>query len=380
MATWTVGIVLVTLIVWTAAGEGGAATGAYSSNDNPIKYVIYSLPVTVWWAYLAINRVVLRLDARAILALAIYLVCALTTMLANAWFEFHAIRDLAIVTGYLLLFILRFEAPTRIADIALGGLAVGMVIETLRGDIGWDVDLNPSMEDLFGLSGSQNPSLFGSHALLESVLAFPIGIVLLYYLCARKRGRAVIAGMLLLMASKRIAFLGVAFAVAFDLASSRRGPPRVARPLALGIVLTLSVVALFSAQLFELSADSLNLKDTSASSVSGGRYEIATWLWDELRSGSLLAWIIGSGPGSADAIVSDNFSLANPHNDWLKLLFDYGVVGFAAMHAVLFLNLARDRLGLMLYVYTATLMMTDNIFIYMFYYPFVVMIMRIVRR
>jgi hypothetical protein len=98
-------------------------------------------------------------------------------------------------------------------------------------------------------------------------------------------------------------------------------------------------------------------------------------LWNQLKAGQMANWIFGFGPGAADAWVTSYFRLGNPHNDWLKILFDYGTFGFLSLHAILFLTLTRHRLGIMIYLYSATLMMTDNVFIYMFHQVFVAMMM-----
>ena len=75
--------------------------------------------------------------------------------------------------------------------------------------------------------------------------------------------------------------------------------------------------------------------------------------------------------------------LSNPEGTTLfgphSLLLDYGACGWVIIHVVFFLILAHHRLGLMIHLYTAVLMMTDIIFIYMFYYPFVAMVMCVER-
>jgi hypothetical protein len=145
-------------------------------------------------------------------------------------------------------------------------------------------------------------------------------------------------------------------------------------------VVLLSAIAIASIYLFEDVANNLELEDSSADAVSLGRYDIALMLWDRLHHSGPLNWLIGFGPGAADAIVENYTILQNPHNDWLKILFDYGAIGFVAIHSILFANLARHRLGLMIYIYTATLMVTDNVFIYMFYHAYVALIMCTARK
>jgi O-antigen ligase len=145
--------------------------------------------------------------------------------------------------------------------------------------------------------------------------------------------------------------------------------------LAFAVALTLSIIAIFSVVFFRDAANSFAATGgSSPNGLSMGRYDIAVMLWEKLRAASTLNWFIGFGAGSADA-VSEVTANLNPHNDWLKVMFDYGILGLCVVHMMFFLILARHRLGIMMYLYTATLMMTDNVFIYLYYYPFIAMAM-----
>ena len=149
--------------------------------------------------------------------------------------------------------------------------------------------------------------------------------------------------------SKRITFTGVLLAAGFELGLAGIKSRRTCWLLALLIVVALSITAIFSAQLFETAADSLALPDLDAAGVSVGRYDLAVMLWNQLKAGQMVNWIFGFGPGAADAWVTSYFSLGNPHNDWLKIFCDYGIVGFLGLHAILFLTLTRHRLGIIIY-------------------------------
>jgi hypothetical protein len=352
VAAWMSGILLISLTLWG------------TSQDGALKYIIYTLPLTLTSAYLVINEWHWRVHRPAAVSLALYLACAATSVVVNASFDFFAIRDVAIVSGYLLLFALWFRAPAWTADIALLALTLGMIAEAATTGLGKEVNW------------------FGSDGILESALAFPIGAVTLYFLHTGRWGRALMAFVLLFLAFKRIAFLGVAIAVGFDLVLGRFIRQGAARTIALTVVITLSAAALFSAQLFELVSSTLDLEQTSANSISLGRYDIATRLWQDIVPGPLGKWLIGFGPGAADSVVTATTAgtLTNAHNDWLKILYDYGVIGLVVMHIVLFHTLTGHRLGVMLYLYGATVMMTDNILIYMFYHPFVMLMIATSRR
>ena len=333
-------ITLVTLAAWTAFAS------------TPVKYIIYSLPFTLAAAYLVCHGGQARIALRGVAALGLFLPLAAGTIIINSWYDFHAIRDIAIIGGYLLLFTLWLEAPAATARLALAALITGLLVEGATE----------------GFSGSFN--LLGSEGILESTLAFPLGVVTIYFVRMRQWTLAAVAAVALFLAFKRIAFAAVAAAVLFDVATGIVSQ-RTARRLAFLAVLALSLMALFSTQLFELASSTLNLERSSADAISLGRYNIAIQVWGDMGLRPLRQWVIGSGPGSADAFVTANSHLINLHNDWLKILYDYGLLGFLVIHAVLYIYQTESRTGVALYLYSAIVMMTDNIFIYMFYHPFV---------
>ena len=377
MAVWTTWILLATIVIWTASGGSGGPAYARIDPNNHAKYIIYSLPLTLsgaYWLSFGVDRI--RIDERGLAALGIYSVLAVTGIAANSWTEFYAIRDLTIICSYLLLFVFWFRAPDSAIDVCLVALALCQVIELA-------IRFTPGVtlidaDSLYAMLGLANPSvrytaLIGPHSLLESTLGFPLGVIVLYYVHNRRWRLALMAGFLLLLAFKRISFAGVIVALTFDAITRNRTRLRSAKRMAALAAIGLSITAIYSVLVFQSAADALQLKNSSADAISLGRYDIALLLWSRWHDASVLNWLIGFGAGAADSI-SEVFQ-SNPHNDWLKILFDYGVIGFLVIHAVFFLIFARHRVGLMIYLYNTVLMMPDNVFIYMYHYPFIALIM-----
>ena len=382
MAVWATWILFATILIWTISGGSGGPGGARLPERGAGKYIIYSLPFTLGGAYwLSFGARQLKLDLKAAAALGLYLVVAATGLAANDATRFYAFRDIAIVSGYLSLFVFWFRAPASVLNVCVVAVAVCMGIEGAT-RISPDMQLL-NAEGLYAILGLSNPegtTLFGPHSLLESTLGFPLGVLVLSLVHNRRWRFAAAAALLQLFAFKRISFAGVALALAFNALTHRTLSLKGARRLALGIAVGLSLTAMFSTAIFENVSGSLRLENSSANAISLGRYDIAVMLWKQLSEAAPANWLIGFGAGGADAVTEQAVpDLKNPHNDWLKILFDYGVCGWVVMHAVFFMILARHRLGLMIYLYTAMLMMTDNIFIYMFYYPFVAMAMCVER-
>lgn len=109
-------------------------------------------------------------------------------------------------------------------------------------------------------------------------------------------GSTIVALVLLFLSFKRIAFLGVALAIAFDVGISGFMRLRAARAVAVLIVVVLSLVALFSTQIFEYVTTTLSIESTSANSISLGRYDIAVKLWEDLARNKALSWMLGLAP------------------------------------------------------------------------------------
>lgn len=130
-----------------------------------------------------------------------------------------------------------------------------------------------------------------------------------------------------------------------------------------------------------LEGDVLRLGGGLALNVSG-RANLWGVTWDSFVESP---WV-GKGPGSAEEVVSSRYpDIAHPHNDYLKLLHDYGIVG-ASLFLFGFFRLiiltrrrwaAADRVGdrasarlhlaaFLALVATALSMVTDNSLAYVF--------------
>lgn len=341
-------IVFAVMAVWTAFHETAA------------KYALYALPFAIPAVYLVVERGKLGLYRSGLFALMLYLGFALGSLLYNGPTGFFTYRDLLIIGGNLLLFTIYVRPPPLVADMAMVTLGAGLLIEAIRNGVGLNINF------------------FSGDGIVESVLAFPLGVVFLYYFHERKWVRTFIALFLLFAAFKRIALFAAFIAVFIDIGFRLLGGRGIDKYAAAAFVLVCSLVALLSDQLFSLFIDVFAPQGLDANDISVGRFQLATLLWDHVANHGSSHTVFGFGPGAADDLIDRKGHIAtNPHNDWLKLFFDYGIVGFAGAHVVLFILHARNTLGLMIYIYSAVLMMTDNTLIYTFYFVFVFLMMRI---
>jgi hypothetical protein len=167
------------------------------------------------------------------------------------------------------------------------------------------------------------------------------------------------------------------------------GPLRLRkRLLALGL-LALAAVAVFNTERFQQKmfySGSGTLEDLTLENPdlrSTGRFA----LWEVMREEIAKKPLLGHGANAQEAFIFDLLKIrGQPHNDWLRLLFDYGWVGVGLYGLTLLAQVALlvrlhrrcaedDDGGRMLagataasFVVYALIMVTDNIFLYTAYF------------
>jgi hypothetical protein len=108
-----------------------------------------------------------------------------------------------------------------------------------------------------------------------------------------------------------------------------------------------------------------------------GRHAIGTEMARVMDGRSFVESLVGFGPGSADAlanIVSDGV-LTQPHNDWLKILYDYGILGSIAVTVFIAIVFSTSTTGAVIAITSAIIMTTDNVVIYLYYqFPIILMV------
>jgi hypothetical protein len=100
-----------------------------------------------------------------------------------------------------------------------------------------------------------------------------------------------------------------------------------------------------------------------------GRYAIGAELNRAMNNRPFVESLFGSGPGSADTIATIVTSgiLTQVHNDWMKILYDYGIAGSFIMTAFIALVFSTSSTAAAIVIAIATMMCTDNVLIYLYY-------------
>lgn len=142
---------------------------------------------------------------------------------------------------------------------------------------------------------------------------------------------------------------------------------------ALGII---NIVASNLTSISEYEYRSMRMS-VSIDEVMLGRYEIGSEMNRAMNTRPLVESLIGSGTGSGDALAwtaSDGI-LDQPHNDWLKILYEYGIVGSFIITTFMALIFSTSATGAVIAIGMATMMSTDNVLIYLYYqFPIVLMV------
>jgi hypothetical protein len=144
----------------------------------------------------------------------------------------------------------------------------------------------------------------------------------------------------------------------------------------LAALLTIDIVASNLTSISEDAHQSLNI-GVSIEEVMLGRFEIGSEMNHAMNTRPFVESLLGSGAGSADvlaAIVSDGV-LSEPHNDWMKILYDYGIVGSLIIITFMAAIFSTSATAAVIAITGATMMSTDNVLIYLFYqFPVVLMV------
>ncbi len=145
------------------------------------------------------------------------------------------------------------------------------------------------------------------------------------------------------------------------------------------LLLAFSVFFAIGVHLVEVSGYFLSIADSdgtaSVEKFLMGRDVYILALKSEFYNSSLGSKIFGHGPGQADSFLwefvkpdwTDKVKYVNPHNDYLKILYDYGVVGALVIFFIMYAMYINSRIGVAIFFYTLGVFFVDNSLIFIYY-------------
>lgn len=103
-----------------------------------------------------------------------------------------------------------------------------------------------------------------------------------------------------------------------------------------------------------------------------GRIRLLAVLESGLQRNEWHHWLLGHGPGTADWLMLEWLTSRwtpwgvpiNPHNDFLKLLYDYGVMGLIGYFFIAYYLYVRSKPGLIVFLFTLPVFLVDNTMIF----------------
>lgn len=332
------------LCAWAAILVMVAMISRVAGVDNSARYVIYLLPPAMIAITVVLSGGRPEIDRSSLGAVILFAVAVTLSVAVNGSLGGYASRDILIIGGYLALFSLSFFGRRHFADILLVTLVAGMVLEAAREGIQLQI------------------RLLESDGILESTLAFPLGAVFIYYVLTNRPFRAFVTFIFFFAAFKRIALAAALAALLVHMTIRLLRLVRWEKSIFILIMIVCTIASLFSRELFIFAAQMGDGLDPTELSL--GRLGMAEAIWEAYQNGSLPHFLFGHGPGEAHAVVR-SVQDDDPHNDWLKIFFEYGLFGLLAFYAIFAKVFLRDPVFTCIGIYVAILFVSDNTLVYM---------------
>lgn len=222
-------------------------------------------------------------------------------------------------------------------------------------------------------------SLGQSRAAAESSLGLALPLVALLLHVQKKHVLMWLTIGICFLMYKRIAILSLLLVVGLDffLVSIVRCKESIQYTISCAALAILSLIGLNFGAVIRWIADWLSFFmdfHLSVNQFSAGRYFVdQVFRSDVLDKNSLFNWMFGNGAGSSTAYLDKigyltNFNFPLLHNDWLRILSEYGFLGLFSIILLFTLMMRKGRLYRLIIVYTAFCFLTDNVATYLFYW------------
>ncbi len=322
------------------------------SSYGLVRYAIYLTPIVILLVYTVCVQKI-EFDPVNISAVFIYMAAVLPTFLNNTDIGFFWIRDFLIIIVPFSVFIFKMNVSDKHIKGFLLSLIAAIFLPILAGNKTLSLEVD----------------FIASKGILESSYGLTIGAIAVYFIHKRDWRWGLIALVFTFISFKRVAFGGIVLAGlipvllrADHFLSERR--TRFACVLAFAVLVIVGLNMVF---LFEYGVRTL-FGDVSVDRYALGRYAMAKILLAYQEMQNVSFWMFGGGPGSAQALVAEYYeSLEQPHNDFMKINFEYGFLGQLLIYVMLYLTIARTKIGSYLFLYQGIMFLTDNTFIYAFH-------------
>lgn len=355
------GLPLVSAVVWVAVAALGlrwtAASMEPGSAQLIARYAIYIVPLltAVLWAVTTLSRRVAVAGPIAMSrdgARAFFLITG--SMVFSALLTSGSWRDAVWFVGLAVLTHLPFVFRLHVRTSVLRGAVVSLALAAVAASV---------------LRAGSDAGLFGdlitSEASGEGDWSYDMGILSLGALLAGQWVLGAVAAVGSFVAFKRGALLGLMVGWVCFVAMRIAGIRRV-RFSALAAVYGVTAIAAtvgFEPIVRHLTAivDPWSPFPLSENFLTMGRVYVHGILWTDIQERGTLRQLFGFGAGTASFIIHD---MAHPHNDYLRILYEQGIIGIFMWSIAYAYLLRRVRYNLAIAVLTAIILATNNNIVY----------------
>lgn len=331
---------------------------------SKFRHIIYTLPfLSLVLAITLADRGRLLLHKPFAVACLAFGAATFMSIIVNANASFEVIRNVLIVLGSMMIFLPQFRVLPQAVKLLVGIFALSMACSAVFKGV------------------SANADLVGSQGVLEHPAAFPLGILTLYFWRMKSYKWSALSFVLCFLAFKRIALLALLVSLAVDfitrlVSHSEAGLRRKTAVAALLVLIGSAALAFSFDEVIVFVIRTFDI-DMSANQFSLGRYFYALLVDHHMAAQGEIQWLFGNGPGFADTLITlEEQSEGRLHNDYKKILLEYGVVGSVIFFAALYRLYGTNRDGYLILVNIALIYVTDNAFQFIYYYFTCFMVLR----
>lgn len=307
------------------------------------------------------------IDKNLIKCLVIYLSLVIFTLIINInQINYHvAFRDIIIITSFLGFFTIKLDYTDNHVKYLffIMILAYGIYLN-------FNISLN-TIKSLF-VADQENHN--------EYIAGFIFGVFLWYFLLNRQWFFVFICIIVIMLTSKRVTFLGLicsTVAYYFIYLNINKSNESIKRLILMAVYFALMYIIainLIPIAKFVIYIFNLEGRVTVWELLSARDWFIVT-LEPEIFDTGFINYFFGHGPGQADFFLQHNLPYekfgiiekpANPHNDFLKINYDYGFLGIF-LFFIFFYFLYGNGFSVPIFLYVIPILIIDNSLVVLYF-------------
>ena len=327
----------------------GSASGLSIS-----RYGLYLFPAVAIVIIMFKQKMIIRVPP--VIFLIAYVATSIIATAVAGVLDWWTIRDFYVISSIIIFASIKAEYDDRSINLFVGIFLLAFLLATTFGIVNAPKEFN----------------FFMSSGLFESTLGYSSGLLATFLLITRRYVAACIVLVVCVLSFKKAAILGI-FAATFFFAfchlvyrlkiSNARRAVSIAAFLA--SVSMLAIVAVYLEATIDFLFSLFGVVEVTPERFLMGRVHLRNLITDAIGQSSPLELLFGHGLAATDRLISASSNLTNPHNDYLKIFYDYGALGTLVFIAGMVSVYRRDIVGMSLFVYIAATMVTSNVILYL---------------